>query len=102
MQTIFPTLAGAAARLPVCRALFNKSGLFNASRSLRRDHQGSFGHLTQNLWMQAVEELVFESGSDETPILTECTAMGLFGNTCVKGTCIVLYKYMYNTGGLMK
>lgn len=52
--------------------------------------------------MQAVKELVFESGSDETPILTESTAMGLFGNPCVKGTCIVLYKYMYNTGGLMK
>lgn len=31
----------------------------------------------------------------------ECTAMWLFGNTGIKGTSIVLYKYMYNTGGLM-
>lgn len=41
--------------------LFNKCGLFNTSRSLLSDHQGTFGHLTQNLWTQAVEELVFNS-----------------------------------------
>lgn len=28
--------------------------------------------------------------------------MWLFGNTCIKGTSIVLYKYMYNTGELRR